>query len=238
MFKSLKRIMIATVIIGSLYTCKTIWENPGLLSLTPSQLIEKSAKPTNKQFKKSNKKTHQSATFKDNFVSADDPVNKGPMRWKTNKVTVYIDPKQKSEYIEAYTNAINLWNSYGLFYFDLVDTKDDANVYLTHKKLTNKTAYEAEGYVTMAVTKASYYVDHKYMASATVYFNDTVINDKTQHYTQDKLNSVAAHELGHALGLEHSKKKGTLMYWTTTENYSDTIDDDTLATVKKLYKDN
>ena len=59
----------------------------------------------------------------------------------------------------------------------------------------------------MGVTQATYYVDHHYMASATVYFNDKVINDKSQHYTQDKLNSVAAHELWSCVRLEHSKKK-------------------------------
>ena len=238
MFKSFKRLVLVVALIGSLYACKVVWTTHDLWSLTPLQLVEKTNAPTNKLFKKTKAKNHVSAVYNDNFVSADDPVNKGPMRWKTNKVTVYIDPKQRSEYIEAYTNAINLWNSYGLFYFDLVDTKDDANVYLTHKKLDNKTTHEAEGYVTMGVTQATYYVDHHYMASATVYFNDKVITDKSQHYTQDKLNSVAAHELGHAIGLEHSKKNHTLMYWTTTDNFSDTIDDDTLSQVAKLYKDN
>lgn len=238
MFKSFKRLVLIVALIGSLYACKVVWTTHDLWSLTPLQLVEQTNSPTNKLFKKSNAKNHVSAVYNDNFVSADDPVNKGSMRWKTNKVTVYIDPKQRPEYIEAYTNAINLWNSYGLFYFDLVDNKDDANVYLTHKKLDNKTTHEAEGYVTMGVTQATYYVGHHYMASATVYFNDKVITDKSQHYTQDKLNSVAAHELGHALGLEHSKKNHTLMYWTTTDNFSDVIDDDTLAQVKKLYKDN
>lgn len=238
MFKSFKRLVLVVALIESLYACKVVWTTHDLWSLTPLQLVEKTNAPTNKLFKKAKAKNHVSAVYNDNFVSADDPVNKGPMRWKTNKVTVYIDLKQRPEYIDAYTNAINLWNSYGLFYFDLVDTKDDANVYLTHTKLDNKTTHEAEGYVTMGVTQATYYVDHHYMASATVYFNDKVITDKSQHYTQDKLNSVAAHELGHALGLEHSKKNHTLMYWTTTDNFSDTIDDDTLAQVKKLYKDN
>ena len=238
MFKSFKRLVLVVALIGSLYACKVAWTTHDLWSLTPLQLVEKTNAPTNKLFKKTKTKNHVSAVYNNNFVSADDPVNKGPMRWKTNKVTVYIDPKQRPEYIDAYTNAINLWNSYGLFYFDLVATKGDANVYLTHKKLDNKTTHEAEGYVTMGVTQATYYVDHHYMASATVYFNDKVITDKSQHYTQDKLNSVAAHELGHALGLEHSKKNHTLMYWTTSDNFSDTIDDDTLAQVKKLYKDN
>lgn len=240
MFKSLKRLVIIIAIIGSLYTCKDFLTNHNFLSMTPLQLIEQSTVPSNRRFKKSQSQNHVSATYKDNIVTTYDTPNKGDKRWKTNKVTVYIDPNQKSKYIDAYKNAINLWNSYNLFYFDLVDDKTQANVYLTHKNLDQSIQYETEStyYVTMGVTDINYYTDYNYIASATVYFNDLAVNDPTQHYTQDKLNSVAAHELGHALGLEHVNKDHTLMYWKTNDNYSNAIDDSTLTNVKKLYKEN
>ena len=51
--------------------------------------------------------------------------------------------------------------------------------------------------------------------------------------------SVAAHEIGHALGISHSSQRGSLMYaWYDSYNPVMTLHTDDIAAIQHLYGQN
>lgn len=154
-------------------------------------------------------------------------------RWKTNEVSVYIDPYQPDEYISAYHSALDLWNSYNIIHFKLVDNPEQARIYLTRESLPD----DKDNYILLAVTYPRAYTRLNYLSFVDVKFNDTALL-KNKHVTksQPKLISIAVHELGHAIGLEHDDKVNTVMSTKSNINHDTYIDNFTLSRARKLYK--
>lgn len=154
-------------------------------------------------------------------------------RWKTNEVSVYIDPYQPDEYISAYHSALDLWNSYNIIHFKLVDNPEQARIYLTRESLPD----DKDNYILLAVTYPRAYTRLNYLSFVDVKFNDTALF-KNKHATksQPELISIAVHELGHAIGLEHDDKVNTVMSTKSNINHDTYIDNFTLSRARKLYK--
>lgn len=117
--------------------------------------------------------------------------------WKTNHATVYI-ASNNSVIQDTTKTAINKWNATGVFHFTLTDNKSKANIIVREHHFSG--TYETGG--TCGETYWNYQLGdglhNNTITDATIELDPAHINwFKYNKYT------VAAHELGHAIGLSH-----------------------------------
>lgn len=176
-----------------------------------------------------------------------------PSRWLTAKQNIYVDKDIDIRYQLAARDAIDNWNSKGVFSFQVVEDKNEANIWVT----TDQTDYEHKFKTEFASTK-----QRNQVLAIEKSYNQTFLNpllgynikedsllllytDRLEsedpenkgsnlfHYTD--LVRVIEHELGHTMGLKHDKDPMSIMHagYDVKNPYS--IREEDVEKLKSLY---
>lgn len=147
-------------------------------------------------------------------------------KWKQNSATVYIDiADDEANYRQAWQEAIQKWNSYGVF--KLTTTSDEEKADIVLKTENESTTGEAG--VTKTEYVQSYDGSSAYFTKATGYLNTYYLSQ----YSWSRVVNTAEHELGHAMGLAHTDDYNSVMYPRGSEHGIEATD---VTKLKELYK--
>lgn len=117
-------------------------------------------------------------------------------RWEQNSATIYVNisnPVLKN----ATETAIAQWNNTKAFTFKIVNDKN-ANISVS---AVNDPNNGAAGLTNTSMNSATGYYLH-----ATVELNSYYLLNPAFGYSQERIVNTAEHELGHAIGLQHTNK--------------------------------
>lgn len=160
--------------------------------------------------------------------------NVKPILVKTQGLKVYI-PKKDMLYATMQQAFID-WQRHtdNNFTFEFVGTKSTANieVIFLEKGITNIcNNSDALGCTTFASAKTLY--GNKRILGAKIYISMYDNNGKPM--TKNEIYTIMLHEIGHSLGLEHSKDENSLMYAETNSNMAE-IQEIQPEDIKALYE--
>ncbi len=121
-------------------------------------------------------------------------------RWQQNSATIYIDIKNPV-LKNATETAITQWNNTAAFTFKVVNDKN-ANITVS---AVNDPNNGAAGLTNTSMNSATGYYLH-----ATVELNSYYLLNPAFGYSQERIVNTAEHELGHAIGLQHTDKTSVM----------------------------
>ena len=122
-------------------------------------------------------------------------------RWEKASATVYIDTANET-FRSAYQEAIDAWNQTGAFTFQIINDKDKADIVATEMNDGNVSAAGEAESQTNLLTKRFTHV--------TVRLNSYYLLDSRYAYSHERIVNTAAHELGHAIGLDHNEEESVM----------------------------
>lgn len=154
-------------------------------------------------------------------------------KWSTPNATVYIKTKNPM-LVQAYENAINEWNQTNSFRFALTNNPqsqiicDERNLASTKQDDGLTTSQE------LGNTETSYLQQAKLIQHANVVLdNSGLLNDENTKNNSQYATWVAEHELGHAIGLDHTPQNANSVMVPSNPQHGITEND--IITVKQLY---
>lgn len=154
-------------------------------------------------------------------------------KWRTPNATVYIKTKNPM-LVQAYENAINEWNQTNSFRFALTNNPqsqiicDERNLASTKQNDGLTTSQE------LGNTETSYLQQAKLIQHANVVLdNSGLLNDENTKNNSQYATWVAEHELGHAIGLDHTPQNDNSVMVPSNPQHGITEND--IITVKQLY---
>lgn len=122
-------------------------------------------------------------------------------RWDQPNATIYIDTNNET-FRSAYQEAIDSWNQTGAFTFQIINDKDKADIVATEMNDGNVSAAGEAESQTNLLTKRFTHV--------TVRLNSYYLLDSRYAYSHERIVNTAAHELGHAIGLDHNEEESVM----------------------------
>ncbi|MCI2031021.1 matrixin family metalloprotease [Limosilactobacillus sp.] len=143
-------------------------------------------------------------------------------RWATNTATIYVDTGNQV-LDSAAQSAIQQWNQTGAFTFRPFNNRQQAEIVVS--AMDNDTTNAA------GLTKTSSNSLNNHFVHANVYLNQRYLLDPDYGYDQERIVNTAEHELGHAIGLDHTKHVSVMQ--PAGSFY--TIQPADVQAVKKLY---
>lgn len=115
-------------------------------------------------------------------------------RWPQRNATVYVNTGNST--LDAATQlAMSQWNRTGAFKFQPVDKEDNAQIVVKAMNSNDAAAGKTQT-ITAAMTGQ--------ITHATVFLNAYYLMNPAYGYSEQRIVNTAEHELGHAIGLNHS----------------------------------
>ena len=122
-------------------------------------------------------------------------------RWDQPSATIYIDTNNET-FRSAYQEAINSWNQTGAFTFQIINDKEEADIIATEMNDGSVSAAgEAESKTNLLTNRFTH---------VTVRLNSYYLLDRRYGYSHERIVNTAAHELGHAIGLDHNEEESVM----------------------------
>lgn len=166
--------------------------------------------PKNTELKTDTNKT-------ENDSSADNRV------WSKPEATVYVDIKNNLQLRSAAIDAMNAWNRTGAFTFHQINNKKDAQIVIT---TVDDSSTNAAG-----ETATTYNPSTGHLLKANVHLNRYYLQNEWYGYSNNRIVNTAEHELGHAIGLNHTNSV-SVMY---PKGSIYTIQPQDIKNVRKIY---
>lgn len=143
--------------------------------------------------------------------------------WTKPEADVYVDIHDNLQLRSAAIDAMNAWNRTGAFTFHQINNKKDAQIIIN---VVNDSSTNAAG-----ETATTYNPATGHLLKATVHLNRYYLQNQWYGYSNNRIVNTAEHELGHAIGLNHTKTV-SVMY---PKGSIYTIQPQDIKNVRKIY---
>lgn len=143
--------------------------------------------------------------------------------WDKPEATVYVDMNNDPTLRAAAIDALNNWNRTGVFSFHQINNKKDAQVVMD---VVNQSDTSAAG-----ETMTTYNPVTGHLLKAVIHLNRFYLQNQWYGYDNNRIVNTAEHELGHAMGLNHTN--GISVMYPKGSMY--TIQPQDIRAVKKIY---
>ncbi len=221
-FRFIRNIFLLALLAFGVWTYKNnpdfqIATNDSLVTLSYriNQLLTAGTATAPKNGINSNTKTNTDKTENDN--SSETRV------WSKPEANVYVDIKNDLQLRSAAIDAMNAWNRTGAFTFCQTDDKSRAQIVISTVDDSDTNA--------AGETATTYNPSTGHLLKADVHLNRYYLQNEWYGYSNNRIVNTAEHELGHAIGLNHTNSV-SVMY---PKGSIYTIQPQDIQNVRKIY---
>lgn len=143
--------------------------------------------------------------------------------WSEPEANVYVDIKNNLQLRSAAIDAMNAWNRTGAFTFHQINDKSRAQIVISTVDDSDTNA--------AGETATTYNPSTGHLLKADVHLNRYYLQNEWYGYSNNRIVNTAEHELGHAIGLNHTNS-ASVMY---PKGSIYTIQPQDIRNVRKIY---
>lgn len=143
--------------------------------------------------------------------------------WSEPEANVYVDIKNNLQLRSAAIDAMNAWNRTGAFTFHQINDKSRAQIVISTVDDSDTNA--------AGETATTYNPSTGHLLKADVHLNRYYLQNEWYGYSNNRIVNTAEHELGHAIGLNHTNSV-SVMY---PKGSIYTIQPQDIRNVRKIY---